>query len=205
MTRFNLEKLPLCGATTRSGTKCRRRGSKQNGRCKLHGGKSTGAKTRAGKIASSKNALQIGPDWLLGVAIAKKEPFYAETVDCLSKIKTLLLSERFNSRRLNLLVEQHKDAMEVMKFVILEDHGIVDFILLQSALDHYYRNINAEHVKSHVYFPLFTLPQFSIIRSEAQERYLKEWEASMWKRQIDEIDKIKGKRMRNIKFQFDFE
>ena len=37
-----------CGAKTRRGTKCQRPAYKQNGRCGLHGGKSTGAKTPEG-------------------------------------------------------------------------------------------------------------------------------------------------------------
>lgn len=38
-----------CGATTRAGTPCKMTVIYSNGRCKLHGGKSTGAKTRAGR------------------------------------------------------------------------------------------------------------------------------------------------------------
>ena len=37
-----------CQARTRRGTLCQRPGSKQNGRCKFHGGKSTGPKTKEG-------------------------------------------------------------------------------------------------------------------------------------------------------------
>ncbi|ENZ7197753.1 HGGxSTG domain-containing protein [Klebsiella variicola] len=38
-----------CGASTRTGTPCKITAIFRNGRCKLHGGKSTGAKTRAGR------------------------------------------------------------------------------------------------------------------------------------------------------------
>ena len=37
-----------CGAKTRRGTLCQRPGTKRNGRCKLHGGRSTGPTTEAG-------------------------------------------------------------------------------------------------------------------------------------------------------------
>ncbi len=40
--------LPKCGAKTRKGTPCQLVGMK-NGRCRLHGGKSTGPKTAAGR------------------------------------------------------------------------------------------------------------------------------------------------------------
>lgn len=41
-----------CGATTRRGTPCRRAPS-PNGRCRLHGGASTGPRTTQGKLAAS--------------------------------------------------------------------------------------------------------------------------------------------------------
>ena len=59
MTNSNLEKgIPWrfgpdwpgqrCGAKTRKGTPCQRPAYKRNGRCSLHGGKSTGPKTEDG-------------------------------------------------------------------------------------------------------------------------------------------------------------
>src|SRR5690554_664401 len=57
-----LEDLPLmpselrdmaCGATTRSGTPCKRRDLYRNGRCRLHGGLSTGPRTKRGKRKAS--------------------------------------------------------------------------------------------------------------------------------------------------------
>ena len=44
-----------CGARTRAGTPCKRNDIYINGRCKLHGGLSTGPKTKKGKKRSSKN------------------------------------------------------------------------------------------------------------------------------------------------------
>ena len=38
-----------CNAKTRTGSLCRRTGSAKNGRCHLHGGKSTGPKTAEGR------------------------------------------------------------------------------------------------------------------------------------------------------------
>jgi hypothetical protein len=46
-TRFDFNTLPLCGARTRAGGTCRHRGNIRNGRCKLHGGLSTGPKNPA--------------------------------------------------------------------------------------------------------------------------------------------------------------
>ena len=45
-----------CKAKTRRGSLCQRPGTKRNGRCKLHGGRSSGPKTEAGlaRLAASK-------------------------------------------------------------------------------------------------------------------------------------------------------
>lgn len=50
-----------CGARTRAGTPCKRRDIYLCGRCKLHGGLSTGPRTIAGKAASSQNARRRTP------------------------------------------------------------------------------------------------------------------------------------------------
>lgn len=44
-----------CGARTRAGTQCRLTGLYSNGRCKLHGGKSTGPVTAVGRARSLQN------------------------------------------------------------------------------------------------------------------------------------------------------
>ena len=40
--QFDLTTLPICGARTRSGGLCKHKGNIRNGRCKRHGGGSTG-------------------------------------------------------------------------------------------------------------------------------------------------------------------
>jgi hypothetical protein len=50
-----------CGARTRAGTPCKRRDIYASGRCKLHGGLSTGPRTDAGKSAASANARKRSP------------------------------------------------------------------------------------------------------------------------------------------------
>ena len=46
-----------CSAKTRKGTPCQRRDLWANGRCKLHGGMSTGPKTGKGKRRAAKNGF----------------------------------------------------------------------------------------------------------------------------------------------------
>jgi len=52
-------KAPRCGAKTRKGTSCKAPAMK-NGRCRMHGGKSTGPKTDAGKERIRKAHLVHG-------------------------------------------------------------------------------------------------------------------------------------------------
>src|SRR5690606_2738934 len=47
-----------CGALTRAGTPCKRRDLYRSGRCKLHGGFSTGPRTAKGKRRSSRNGYK---------------------------------------------------------------------------------------------------------------------------------------------------
>lgn len=49
-----------CNAKTRKGTPCQIRTIYKNGRCKLHGGLSTGPKTKKGKAASRRNGKKGG-------------------------------------------------------------------------------------------------------------------------------------------------
>lgn len=49
-----------CNAKTRKGTPCQIRTIYKNGRCKLHGGLSTGPKTKKGKAASRLNGKKGG-------------------------------------------------------------------------------------------------------------------------------------------------
>ena len=52
---MNYKEIPRCGAKTRAGHPCGRYAMKTNGRCRMHGGLSTGPKTAAG-LARSRRA-----------------------------------------------------------------------------------------------------------------------------------------------------
>lgn len=52
-------KAPRCGAKTRAGTPCKCP-AMPNGRCRLHGGKSTGPKTKDGKERSKRGNWKHG-------------------------------------------------------------------------------------------------------------------------------------------------
>jgi len=46
-----------CGAKARAGTPCKQKALYVNGRCKFHGGASTGPRTKKGKARSARNGL----------------------------------------------------------------------------------------------------------------------------------------------------
>ncbi|MDC0971444.1 HGGxSTG domain-containing protein [Alphaproteobacteria bacterium] len=49
-----------CGAKTRMGTACQRPANKRNGRCRVHGGASTGPRTKEGRARISETNLRHG-------------------------------------------------------------------------------------------------------------------------------------------------
>ena len=49
-----------CGAKTRKGTECQRPANKSNGRCRVHGGASTGPRTEEGRARISEANLRHG-------------------------------------------------------------------------------------------------------------------------------------------------
>ena len=49
-----------CGAKTRRGSPCRRPANKRNGRCRLHGGRSTGPKSAEGRAKIAAANLRHG-------------------------------------------------------------------------------------------------------------------------------------------------
>ncbi len=54
-THQDLVQREFCGARTRAGTPCRRKDLYENGRCRLHGGWSTGPRTPEGKVKVTQN------------------------------------------------------------------------------------------------------------------------------------------------------
>jgi len=55
----DLSSVPRCGAMTRRGTPCRAP-AMANGRCRMHGGKSTGPRTSEGRARSAKAKFRHG-------------------------------------------------------------------------------------------------------------------------------------------------
>lgn len=58
LTREEILQKEYRGAKTRAGTSCKRKDLYQNGRCRLHGGWSTGPKTPEGKAKAALNGFK---------------------------------------------------------------------------------------------------------------------------------------------------
>ena len=88
-----------CGAKTRRGTACQRPAYKHNGRCGLHGGKSTGARTAEGirrisdanlkhgrytkdKLERKRRAAEVGRECRAKLKIIEQSLIAAGLLDC---------------------------------------------------------------------------------------------------------------------------
>ncbi|MEI6858655.1 MAG: HGGxSTG domain-containing protein [Shewanella sp.] len=164
MAKFNLESLPKCGAKTRSGQPCQRYGNKTNGRCKLHGGRSTGAKTKEGKLAVRVNALLNSFTWYFNnrfeMKIKKTDiknaiSAYLRLID-LSNIR----STELNDEVIN-IVREYRVELEMSKYYIAKHDGADALLIIQSALDHFYKDTASQHLVFHVYTPVYPTPFYN--------------------------------------------
>jgi hypothetical protein len=84
---------PRCGAKTRQGTPCRAP-AMANGRCRMHGGKSTGPRTEAG-LARSRKAR-----WKHGHCSAEAKTLRKEVKELLAEGEALIKRLGYNPFRL---------------------------------------------------------------------------------------------------------
>ncbi|SON50414.1 HGGxSTG domain-containing protein [Vibrio tapetis] len=159
--RFNLSTLPLCGAKTRAGGRCKRRGSLKNGRCKLHGGQSTGAKTKEGKLALRANAIKRDiPEWMWNDHF-KPDDFVLIT-HSYNALRDKLTSSPKDWRGALSLIQEHRILFESFKYVITElyDHHALFYI--QTALDRHYKASESQHLKCLLYTNAPELGRFNV-------------------------------------------
>jgi len=179
MAKFNLESLPKCGAKTRSGGTCQRYGNKTNGRCKLHGGRSTGAKTKEGKLAVRVNALLNSFMWHFNthVAIKIKKTDINNAIS--AYIKLLELSKEKEKEAYNetiAITKQFRVELETVKYYIAKCEGPESLLIIQSALDCYYKDTGSKHLYFHVYTPFYPTPHYNQTScSGAQKEIQMKW------------------------------
>ena len=162
----------ICNAKTKQGTLCQNEGHKKNGRCHLHGGNSTGAKTALGKIKSSQNARKKIPNWLMGSISKKDIKLINEALSSSTMLVEIAKHKRdISTDALYQFVENHRVALEVMKYVILERLGNEAFIITQSALDFYYQDKQHSHLECHLFYHHHCSPYFPRLLTAKQIEY----------------------------------
>lgn len=171
MSKFDLTLLPKCGAKTRSGKPCKRYGNKTNGRCKLHGGRSTGAITKEGKLAVKLNPLFNAFTWYFDNHFELKIKQEDANIAIAAYLKLIELSEMENPetyQQMIAVVKECRTELESFKYYIAEYYNEGALLLIQSALDHYYKDTSSPHLYFHVYTTLFPTPYFKKMISTAQ-------------------------------------
>ncbi|MEC6833359.1 HGGxSTG domain-containing protein [Photobacterium toruni] len=149
--RFDLNSLPFCSAKTRNGTPCKRRGNLKNGRCKLHGGNSTGSKTELGKMSAKAHSMSLFPSMYCGERIPDK--YYQRAFNAFNKLIQIVKIEPLNWQAIYATVEPDVIPLEMLKYLILELKSIEEFMMIQHVLDAYYSETRAEHLRFTVYQP----------------------------------------------------
>lgn len=110
-----------CGAKTRSGAPCKN-SPMPNGRCRMHGGKSTGPKNQKG----NKNALKTGEYetiWFDTLDEDERQLYHAVDTDVLNQIDEELRLITIRERRMLQRIERLKRAGD---FTVVKHHVGVD-------------------------------------------------------------------------------
>ncbi|MBB1475849.1 HGGxSTG domain-containing protein [Shewanella sp. SG41-3] len=176
MSKFNLETLPRCGAKTRSGNQCQRYGNKTNGRCKLHGGRSTGATTKEGKLALKTNAIANSFNWFSKLNINIE--YLNTAITAYNQLLDLSVVNDSNTLdRVVQLVSDNRIELEYAKYYLASKRGDTAFMLVQSALDRYYRDTDAKHLHFHVHTTIWAMPYFHRFISQAESYAYLHWDA----------------------------
>lgn len=171
--KFRLDSLPLCGAKNRQGKPCKRRGNKRNGRCKLHGGKSTGAKTEQGKLASRVNALKLFPSWYFGEPLSQE--IYERAYRSFNELMLLMDSYPINWVKVYTVIERDRIPLEALKYHLAVNASPEMFIALQAALDAYYQENDSKHFAFDIYAPVQMPAIYTPPLSTPKQQYLECW------------------------------
>lgn len=165
MPNFDLTTLRRCNAKTRKGTNCRRYGSIHNGRCKLHGGRSTGPKTDMGKLMTSgnrgSNIMRLARSYF----VTDKDFYDAEKL--YEKLMSFLADD-IDWESLDIFVARNILKLERLKYVASAAIGHSDATLnIQQVLDNYYIHNGSHHMRFHI---LMLQPQMGPFKRDCVSR-----------------------------------
>ncbi|ELA6921381.1 hypothetical protein GNY17_10400 [Vibrio parahaemolyticus] len=167
MPSFDLTTLSRCNAKTRQGGRCQRYGNKINGRCKLHGGNSTGPKRDIGKLYSSANSggtiVRLVNSCL--PTKAEKEANELVAIHTYETLMSFLSEEEINWRELDAFIGKNLLKLERFKYLIAMVTGdITTTTNDQQALDNYYIYNGAAHLHFH---SINVQPQFGPFKRDS--------------------------------------
>lgn len=176
MAKFNLSDLAVCGAKTRSGTPCKRYGNKTNGRCKLHGGRSTGAKTKEGKLALKTNTISNSFKWFSELKV--NVGYLNAAIKAYNRLLDLsIVNDSHKLDKVVQLVRDNRIELEYAKYYISNQSGDAALTLIQSALDRYYKDTDAAHLHFHIHTNIWPTPYFNQYISKAEINAYFSWDA----------------------------
>ncbi|WP_299017148.1 HGGxSTG domain-containing protein [uncultured Photobacterium sp.] len=171
--RFNLQTLPQCGAKNRNGSPCKRKGNLRNARCKLHGGNSTGPVTENGKIVARHNAKKSFPVEL--ASIKANNDYLMKAHTAYSMLHHLMSEQDINWEKVHQIVAQSHIQLEYAKYRIAEFAEPYALAIIQTALDRYYQDTNAPHLRFHAFQGMIMLPMFSRRLTKVQQARVNTW------------------------------
>ena len=163
----------LCCAKNKDGSRCTALSSGKNKRCYLHGGNSTGPTTELGKLISSKNATNRFPNWIYCNLIDDSYRQRAEksliTLDILMDDDFITWNKVFD------IIDKNQIPLETMKYFLFEKYGSEALLIVQTALDKYYQEMDYQHFKFHMYQPQFQLDDYFQLITRPQSQFLDNW------------------------------
>jgi uncharacterized protein YjcR len=117
----------LCGAKTRSGQPCKNN-AMANGRCRMHGGKSTGPPPE--KMVGNKNALKTGEHetiWMDALDDEERVFFHAIETDVVKQIDNEIRLLELRERRMLLRIKRLQEGPEMVTQTEVHTDGTNDF------------------------------------------------------------------------------
>ncbi|OBU14750.1 hypothetical protein AYY20_07730 [Photobacterium aquimaris] len=73
------------------------------------------------------------------------------------------------------IIDKNQIPLEIMKYYLFEMYGLDSLLIIQTALDKYYQEMDYQHFKFHVYQPQFQLNYYFQVITRPQSLFLNNW------------------------------
>ncbi|MGD6736314.1 HGGxSTG domain-containing protein [Photobacterium leiognathi] len=163
----------LCNAKNKDGSLCTELGAGRNNRCYKHGGASTGPISELGKLISSRNAFKRFPNWFYLNIV--DDSYISRADKAFIDLDILMDSDIIQWHKVFDIVDKNQIPLETMKYFLFEKYGSDALLIIQTALDKYYQEMDYQHFKFHVYQPQFQLDDYYQVITRPQSHFLDNW------------------------------